>query len=62
MKIAIFEIGDYHDSPDIIRVFSSVEKAIENIPSGFGKIEYPGHHYADINNEKWLTIKEYEVE
>ena len=65
MKVAIFEIGNYHDSPDIVRVFSSVEKAIENIPSGFEKrknfsLEYL--YYEDEINKKWLNIKEYEVE
>lgn len=64
MKIAIFEIGNYHDDPDIIRVFSSVEKAIENIPSEFKEIQdFPFYHYyEDETNERWLSIEEYEVE
>ena len=57
----MFEIGNYHDVPGIIRVFSSVEKALENIPFGFKDIGY-ANNYADEANEKWLSIKEYEVE
>lgn len=62
MKIAIFEIGDYHEGADIVRVFSSVEKAIENIPLGFKSINSLPGDYADEINERWLAIKEYEVE
>ena len=68
MKIAIFEIGDFYDTPDIIRVFSSVAKAKENIPSGFKELQdFPSshlssHHYEDGNKKRWLSIKEYEVE
>lgn len=64
MKIAMFEIGNYHDSPDITRVFSSVEKAIENIPHGFKEIQdFPFYHYYENEiNEKWLSIKEYKIE
>jgi hypothetical protein len=61
MKIAIFEIGKYHDVSDVIRVFSSVEKARENIPLGFKDIGY-ANNYTDEANEKWLSIKEFEVE
>lgn len=64
MKIAIFEIGDYHDSPDIVRVFASIEKAIENVPYGFKELQdFPFYYYYENEiNEKWLSIKEYEVE
>ena len=63
MKIAIFESGDYWDVSDITRMFSSVEKAIENIPPGFEKTEsFDRHYYEDRDNEKWLSIREYEVE
>lgn len=63
-KIAILETGLYHDTPDITRVFSSVEKAIENIPPGFKKIDVrlPGYYYEYKTDEKWLSIKEYEIE
>ena len=61
MKIALFEIGDYHKVFNITRVFSSMEKARENIPSGFKDIGYL-NSYADEINEKWLSIKEFEVE
>lgn len=60
MKIAIFEIGHYYEVSDIVRVFSSVEKAIENIPPEFKDIGYL-NSYADEANEKWLSIKEFEV-
>lgn len=64
MKVAIFEIGDYYDNPDIVRVFSSVEKAIENVPSIFKerKVSLFLHYYENKTNERWLNIKEYEVE
>lgn len=64
MKVAIFEIGNYYDNPDIVRVFSSVEKAVENIPFGFKeRQDFPFYHYYENKtNERWLNIKEYEVE
>lgn len=65
MKVAIFESGNYWDVSNIVRVFSSIEKAMENVPSGFEKrknfsLEYL--YYEDEINKKWLNIKEYEVE
>ena len=64
MKVAIFESGDFWDVSDITRVFSSVEKAIENVPSGFKeRQDFPFYYYyEDEINKKWLVIKEYEVE
>lgn len=64
MKIAIFEIGNYHDSPDITKVFSSVEKAKENISPEFKEIQdFPFYHYYENESkEKWLSIKEYKIE
>lgn len=63
MKIAIFEIGNYHDIPDTTKVFSSTEKAKKYIPAGFTEIQnFPFYFYCeDKINEKWLSIKEYEV-
>lgn len=63
MKVAIFESGNYWDVSDIVRVFSSTEKAIENIPPEFKEIEsFSKYYYEDKVNEKWLVIKEYKVE
>lgn len=64
MKIAIFEIGNFHDSPDIVRIFSSAKKAIENIPSEFEKRDSsPGYnYYEDKVSERWLSISEHKVE
>jgi len=63
MKIAILESGNYFEDPDIFRVFVTQEKAIENIPNSFKRLnEFPYIYYEDLDAEKWLSIKEYEVE
>ena len=64
-KVSILEIGEYHDGPDITRVFDSKEKAIKNIPVGFQRMkeyELKGLYYENKNKEEWLTIKTYKVE
>jgi len=64
MKIAILEIGNYHDSPDIGRVFLSVAAATQNIPSEFSKKDslLGYNYYEDEINERWLNIRESELE
>ena len=64
MKIAILETGDFHDTPDITRVFSSVEKARKNIPSEFKRVTVglSRYYYENEAGEKWLNIEEYEIE
>ncbi len=39
MKVSIMEIGDFYCAPDVTRVFSIEEKAIESIPVGFDRAE-----------------------
>jgi hypothetical protein len=43
-------------------VFSSIEKATENVPSEFKNTDSLPRIYVDNFNERWLSIKEYEVE
>lgn len=65
MKVAIFEIGNFYDPPEILRVFDSEATAIKNIPDGFVKIEdcsWIYLYYENRNGEKYLSIKMYEVE
>ena len=64
MRIALFEIGDYHDGPDIVRVFSSVKKAKDNIPAEFKEKDSPSNYcyYEDEISGKWLSITEHEVD
>ena len=65
MNVAVFEIGNFYSVADITKMFSSKEHAIENIPGGFKRIDVlatNGLYYEDSINEKWLTIKAYEVE
>jgi len=65
MDVSIFEIGNFYDVAGIIKVFSTEEEAIENIPGGFKRIDIRsrnGLYYEDSINKKWLTIKIYEIE
>ena len=64
LSVAIFQIGKYYDSPDIIKVFSSFDKAMEHVPKGFKQIQVLGSYYYAENKRRgeWLSIKCYEVE
>lgn len=65
MRVAIFEIGNFYDTPDIVRVFDSEATAIKNIPEGFVNIEecsYLYLYYENRKDEKYLNIKMHEVE
>ncbi len=64
MKVAIFEIGNFFDAPDIVRVFDSKETAINHVPPGFKIKEACGSwvYYADDDREQYLNIKIYNVE
>jgi len=66
MKVTILEIGNYYDYPDITTIFLTRQKAINNIPIGFVKLNTPldGKKYSYYESklrERWLSIKEHEV-
>jgi len=62
--IALYQTGRFWDCASITRVFSSVEKAVENIPKGFEQIgvDEDGFSYHNSQKKEWLNIKHYEVE
>ncbi len=63
MSVSVLEIGNFHDPPDITRVFHTELRAIENVPAWFKRIvNASGIYYEDKANERWLTIKTYRVE
>ena len=62
--IVIFEIGRFHETADITRVFSSMKKAVVCIPKGFKEIKIAGYDYyaEDKRRNKWLRLQQYKVE
>jgi len=63
MEIALFESGYYYDNPDIVRVFSTIERAIDNIPPEYEKKEtYMELYYENQKHARWLSITIYKVE
>ena len=63
VTVYIFRIGDYWETADITRVFSSFEKALECIPVGFEQVDVGGYDYyaQDDRKNRWLSIKGYKV-
>ena len=64
MKIALYQIGNFYDVPTTTRVFDSKETAMANIPKGFKKTEsiFDDYYCENEKEEKWLSIKLFEVE
>jgi hypothetical protein len=68
MKVYIFEIGSYWDTPDVTKVFGSLEYAMSHIPKGFKELKQWGcetskEYYAqNEKSRRWLKITPHEVE
>lgn len=61
--VAIFERGKLYCEPELIRVFKTKEKAIEEVPEGFIWLDIENcHYYENKSINEWIQIKEYEVE
>lgn len=61
MEVAIFEIGNFHESADITKVYATAELAIESIPVGFKKMMDFSGYWENQVDERWVTIKTYTV-
>lgn len=64
MNVALYQEGETWESPNIIRIFVSMEVAIFALPVGFEIQELTTHYVTamDKSRERWATIKTYEVE
>lgn len=61
--VYLFQRGDFHDAPRVVRIFSNWIKAIENIPPDFVKVDMPPYeHYAIRETFEWLSISKIKVE
>lgn len=65
MKVAILESGKAFTAPETVRVFDSIDKAINAVPLNFKKIDGVSQvdFYAQTpDGDNWLSIKLHDVE
>lgn len=69
MKVALYQEGENWDGPDIIRVFTSMEVALNALPKGSTINILPPEctrpdYISAVNKSRtrWITIKTREVE
>jgi len=71
-KVYVYEMGEFHESANDIRIFSSLKKAINQIPKEFKEIPYTHsltgvcYWYGetkedDKGRQYWLSITEYTI-
>jgi hypothetical protein len=65
--IYLFQTGRYYDSPDVVRIFSSLAKALKAVPKTFKEQPdvtsyYHSHYFNNKRSRKWLTIKKMKLE
>lgn len=62
MKVTLYQEGDWHCSPNVIKIFSTLELALQHIPKGFVSVDAgPGKYAENKEDERWITIKEYQI-
>lgn len=62
MKVVLYQEGEWHCSPDIIRIFRTLELTKKHIPEGYEFVDIQSQGYAEnTQDERWLTITEYQV-
>lgn len=64
--VYLYKSGRYYDSPEIVRIFSSMEKALNAVPKTFREntsISIKDMYYAENNkSKKWLKITRMKLE
>jgi hypothetical protein len=62
--VYVLEMGNYHDTPGITRVFRDDGMAKKHIPKSYIAKEISGYFYyaSDEKKRKWATVKKYKVE
>jgi len=58
--VYLFLLGKYYDSPNVVRTFSSMDKALDAVPQTFREktsMSTDSLYYAEDNRtKKWLKI------
>jgi hypothetical protein len=65
ITVAILQIGEVWDSPDITRIFTDEKTALKHLPKGFKEITIDkdyGLYFEHESKRRWANIKTYEVE
>jgi hypothetical protein len=65
--VYLFQTGRFYDTPDIVKAFSNLARALKAVPKTFKEKHeigsyYYSHYFENKRSRKWLTIKKMKLE